>query len=392
MGWDSNPRRARTLAGFQDRCLQPLGHPSIKTCLRCYKTFTAGQEILLYPPLKYAINLYQRRGISHMKKNYKTTTLLTLFFFFFGLWPDGQSAPAAEFSDWLNKEFKPIARQGGITPATLNRAFKDAKYIPQAVTCDGTQAEFKQTFIQYKEKRIPPRISTARKKGKKHRRLLDTIQSKYGVSKEIILSLWGLESNFGTYTGNFVVVNTLATLAFEGRRRDFFTKELLEALKILQESQMDVKKLKGSWAGALGQCQFMPSAFNLHAVDTSNKGFKDIWNSKSDVFSSIANYLINSGWHTKEPWGVEVSLPKGFNKKLATLKKKHPKRYWVKLGLRAKKKDGMIPDLTGSLIIPDDKDQAFIVYNNFRVILKWNRSICFALTVCLFADQLRSHR
>ncbi|MDC0349353.1 lytic murein transglycosylase [Alphaproteobacteria bacterium] len=326
-----------------------------------------------------------------MKKIYKATTFLTLFLFFFGISSKGQSAPAAEFSDWLNKEFKPIARQSGITPATLSRAFKDAKYIPQTVALDCSQPESKQTFDQYKEKRIPSRIVKARRKKRKHRLLLESVQTKYGVSKEIILSLWGLESNFGTYTGNFVVVNTLATLAFEGRRRDFFTKELLEALKILQENQMDVKNLRGSWAGALGQCQFMPSAFNLHAVDTSNKGFKDIWNSKSDVFSSIANYLINSGWHTKEPWGVEVTLPKGFNKKLATLNKKHPKKYWVNLGLRTKKKGGTIPDLTGSLIIPDNKDQAFIVYNNFRVILKWNRSTSFALTVCLFADQLRSH-
>lgn len=302
-----------------------------------------------------------------------------------------QSSSPPEFEEWLTKELRPIALKKGITEETLNRAFQDVKHMPQSITFDGAQPEQKQTLTQYQEKRIPPRIITARKKSKQHRRILDTIQSKYGVPKEVILALWGLESNFGKHMGQFITVHTLATLAFEGRRREFFTNELVEALKILQDQSMEPHHLKGSWAGALGQCQFMPSTFNVHAVDATQKGYKDIWNSTDDVFASIANYLVNSGWKSNEPWGIEVTLPADFDRKLATLDLQRPKQYWTHLGVKAAQKDLPIPDLTGSLIIPDNQKKAFLVYNNFRVILKWNRSICFALTVCKFADQIRSY-
>jgi membrane-bound lytic murein transglycosylase B len=304
----------------------------------------------------------------------------------------GHNDAAPEFSDWLTKEFRPLALKNGISEDTLSRAFKDIQHVPQSIVLDGNQPEQKQTFIQYQEKRIPPRILTARKKSKQHQRILDTIQAKYGVPKEVILALWGLESNFGKHMGQFIIVHTLATLAFEGRRREFFTNELVEALKILQDQSMEPHHLKGSWAGALGQCQFMPSTFNAHAVDATQKGYKDIWNSTDDVFASIANYLVNSGWRAEEPWGVEVILPPGFNKKLATLSVQRPKHYWVQLGIKPVKVNTPIPELTGSLIVPDNQKKAFLVYNNFRVILKWNRSICFALTVCQFADQIRSYK
>ncbi|UNM05938.1 MAG: lytic murein transglycosylase [Holosporaceae bacterium] len=186
---------------------------------------------------------------------------------------------------------------------------------------------------------------------------------------------------------------SLATLAFHGRRQVLFTNELIEALKILQEGRDKIKSLKGSWAGALGQCQFMPSAFNAHAVDSQNKGLKDIWANPEDVFNSIANYLVNSGWKSDEPWGVEVTLPRNFSKKRhANIHLEKSRRHWERLGIKSKDPKKRLANLPGALIIPDNKDRAFIVYNNFKVILKWNRSICFALTVCLFADQISQEK
>ena len=280
------------------------------------------------------------------------------------------------------------AKAEGITDATFNRAFEGVAFDVRILQLDQNQPESKTEFSKYLDRRLPPRIHTARKKAKEHYRLLDSIQSRYGVKKAFILSLWGLESNFGAHMGNFNVIRSLASLAFQGRRQAFFTNELIEALKILQESREKIKDLKGSWAGAMGQCQFMPSAFNLHAVDTSQKGLKDIWQNPEDVFTSIANYLVNSGWQTNQPWGVEVVLPKGFKKSRANIHIERSRDYWAKLGIKPKNTKKHLANLPGALIIPDGKDRAFVVYNNFRVILKWNRSICFALTVCLFADEI----
>ena len=322
-----------------------------------------------------------------MKNIYKLTSLI---FILIGpnIWGHNGSTP--EFSDWLNKELRPLALKSGVSEATINRAFKDIQHVPQSITLDGNQPELKQSLPQYQEKRIAPRIQTARKKAKKYKKLLDNIQSKYGVHKEVILALWGLESNFGTHVGQFITVHSLATLAFEGRRREFFTKELVEALKIIETQKMETHNLKGSWAGALGQCQFMPSTFNAHAVDATEKGYKDIWNSTDDVFASIANYLVNSGWKSGEAWGVEVKLPENFDKKLASMETQKPRSYWLEKGVKSIKESDPLPDLQGSLIIPENQEKAFLVYNNFRVILKWNRSINFALTVCQFADKIRS--
>lgn len=288
-----------------------------------------------------------------------------------------------EFEDWVNKELRPLAIKKGVSEQTLTRAFQDVKHIPQLTALESTDKP------PLKERRIPPRIITARHKAKQHRRLLGIIQNQYGVPKEVILAVWGLESNFGTQTGHFITIYALSKLAFEGHRREFFMNELIEALKIIQTQKMDPQQLKGSLTGGLGQCQFMPSTFNAFAVDASGKGCKDIWNSIDDVFSSIANYLANAGWQASEPWGTEVILPPDFDRSLATLKIQHPADYWRHLGIKPKKEDQTLPDLKASLLIFNEK--AFLVYNNFRVILKWNNSQRFALRICQFADQIRSY-
>ena len=322
----------------------------------------------------------------------KIIHLLTLSFFCFAVLSVKAAPPTMDdglFQRFLHVKILPLARERGIDDKTLQSAFKGLTTPdPRVMSLDKRQPESKETLSTYVDKRIPPRIHTARKKRKKHRLLLEEAQAKYGVPKEFILSLWGLESNFGTCIGGFDIIRSLATLAFEGRREEFFTNELIEALKVLQESRFNVKAFKGSWAGSMGQCQFMPSAFNLHAVDTGNKGVKDIWKNKKDVFNSIANYLINSGWKKNQPWGVEVKIPQSFNTKSVTIHMNKSMHYWLRQGIRPKDKKKKLANLPGALIISDQKDRAFIVYNNFKVILKWNRSINFALTVCLFADQI----
>lgn len=289
-----------------------------------------------------------------------------------------------EFEDWLNKEFRPLALKKGVSEKTLTLAFQDVKQVPSLVASDNSDNK-----PSLKEKRIPPRIITARQKAKEYKRPLGTVQNQYGVPKEVILAIWGLESNFGRETGQFITIYALAKLAFEGHRRKFFMNELVEALKIIQMQKMDPHQLKGSLTGGLGQCQFMPSTFNTFAVDSSGKGCKDIWNSTDDVFSSIANYLASAGWHMNEPWGTEVTLPPDFDKGLATLKIQHTTDHWKRLGITPLKEVKSTLPLKGSIIIVNEK--AFLVYNNFRVILKWNQSLRFALRICQFADQIRSY-
>ncbi len=292
------------------------------------------------------------------------------------------------FNSWL-EEFKKEASQKGIRKQTLDRAFKDTSFMPRIVELDRNQPEIKQTFVKYRDQRLPPRIARAIRKRKKHSGQLQKIVQSYKVPAPIIISLWGIESNFGKDTGKYNVVHSLATMAFDGRRSKFFRAELLEALKILDMDKMPHKTLKGSWAGALGHCQFMPSSYNRYAVDEDKDGFSNIWEANIDLFGSIANYLHQQGWKEEEPWGLEVQLPDNFNKNLADLSLQKSTEEWKNMGVR--KRDGSsfsFPDLKGSIIIPDGGEDVFLVYDNFRVILKWNRSVNFALSVCLLANKI----
>jgi membrane-bound lytic murein transglycosylase B len=300
----------------------------------------------------------------------------------------GEANPSASFNEWLD-EFKQEALDKGIRGRTLDKAFHQTKFMPNIIRFDTTQAEKKETFRQYIDKRLPPRIARAIRKQKKHAQHLKKISKVYGVASPIIVALWGIESNFGKDAGKYNVIHSLATLAFDGRRSQFFRSELLEALKILDMDKMPHRTLTGSWAGALGHCQFMPSSYNRYAIDGDGKGFSNIWEASVDLFGSIANYLQKEGWKGDEPWGMEVKLPENFDKNMANLSIGKSTEEWSALGVR--QKDGShfaYPQLKGSIVIPDGGDHIFLVYNNFRVILKWNRSVNFALSVCLLADEI----
>lgn len=295
------------------------------------------------------------------------------------------------FDEWL-KELRIEALTRGIEVKTLEAALAGVKPIPRVLELDRNQPEFTLSFAQYRSRVInQSRINMGRKLMAEHRALLEQVGRKYGVQPRFIVALWGIESDFGRQTGGFQVIASLATLAHDGRRSAFFRRELFKALQILNEGHIAPAEMKGSWAGAMGQSQFMPSSFLNFAVDFDRDGRRDIWNSRPDVFASIANYLSSSGWLVDQTWGRAVRLPENFDQDLIGLNTSKRIGQWQELGVR--QDDGAkLParQLRASIIIPerDRPEVAFMVYSNFRATLKWNRSIFFASAVGLLSDAI----
>ncbi|MCW5212084.1 lytic murein transglycosylase [Desulfobulbus sp. TB] len=302
------------------------------------------------------------------------------------------------FTNWL-ASFKNNAIRKGISSATVHSAFKNVHLIDRVVQLDRKQAEYALSFTNYINNAISiSRIQRGRRKIQENAKILRKIQRKYGVSSEILIALWGLESNFGRFTGNFSTLNTLATLAYDGRRHNFFTNELLCALTMLDSGNITVKQMTGSWAGAMGQPQFMPSTFQYYATDGNGDGKKDIWQNTSDVLASAANYLYKLGWKKKEPWGVEVILPQNFTLYQAKLSVEKTLEQWGSLGVKKSngkelqgtgRKGSIKSSMKGSIILPAGlTGPAFLVFHNFRIIREWNRSINYALAVGYLADRI----
>jgi membrane-bound lytic murein transglycosylase B len=296
----------------------------------------------------------------------------------------------ADFKSWL-VELRNEAAGKGISKETLDAALTGIKPIPRVVELDRKQPEFTLTFDQYINRVVPrSRVEKGRKKLAENKALLDEVSKKFGVPPQFIVAFWGVETDFGRVTGGFKVIDSLATLAFDGRRSAFFRKELLLALQIIDGGHIAANKMMGSWAGAMGQAQFMPSSFVGYAVDYDKDGRKDIWKTRADVFGSAANYLARYGWRADERWGRRVKVPEGFDPKRADLKVRKTVSGWAAEGVT--KADGTaLPDsaLDASIILPAKaKEPAYIVYNNYRVILRWNRSHYFAIAVGRLADQI----
>ncbi|MCZ4281899.1 lytic murein transglycosylase [Kiloniella laminariae] len=304
--------------------------------------------------------------------------------------PVAESVQAQSFEQWLT-EFKSEARTKGISDKTLEESFRGVQPIPQIIEYDRRQPEFTRTFWSYLDRAVDPtRIKKAQELEQKHRVLLDQISQKYGVQKRFLLAFWGLESNFGEHTGGFSVIAANATLAYDTRRSEFFRTQLLEALKIVQAGHISADRMTGSWAGAMGHLQFIPSTYTRYAVDENGDGRQDIWQSLPDVFGSAANYLGQIGWTDKYTWGREVQLPSDFNWDLAGLETNLPLAEWQIQGVRSI--DGTnLPDamIEASLILPaGHKGPAFLVYSNYRKILNWNRSILYAIAVGHLSDRI----
>ncbi len=290
---------------------------------------------------------------------------------------------------------KQQAREEGISEQILQSAFTKVEYKPRAIVADRNQPEKKKTLDEYIPSAVPDwKVKQAQALYEKHYQELRRIGEQYGVQPRFIVALWGVESNFGANMGRFSVIDALSTMAYEGRREEFFRKETMAALQILEQGHIKPEEMKGSWAGAMGQCQFMPSSFLAYAADGNSDGKKDIWGSKSDVFASTANYLSQSGWDDKYTWGRQVKVPHGLNKELEGRQPEKGKYLseWSKLGITrydGKPLPALSDDIKAWLIMPDDEDgRTYLVYNNYNVLMKWNRSYYFALAVSHLADRI----
>lgn len=304
------------------------------------------------------------------------------------------AADPAGFPDYV-EQLKLEARSEGFSESTLERAFTDAEFYQRAVSADRNQPEFKLTLDTYLPKAVPDwKVRQGIEMYNQHRELLEEIGAAYGVQPRFIVALWGVETNFGRFTGNFKVVSALATMAYEGRREAFFKKQLMQALEIIEAGHIDPEQMRGSWAGAMGQTQFMPSSFLAYAVDYDQDGKIDIWNSQGDVFASAANYLKSAGWDDSKTWGRQVRLPSDFDVSLAGRQNKRSLADWQALGVR--RYDGSdLPtrDITAGLVIPDDEDgRVYLSYTNWDVLMDWNRSNYFVVVVGHLADRIRLGR
>ncbi len=305
---------------------------------------------------------------------------------------EAQESPApldAFPSDWL-QGLRAEARGKGVGDRTLDKVFATLKPVKRVVELDRSQPEFTQTFWGYLGKRVnKARIERGRKMLKKHAALLERVKRRYGVPPRFLVAFWGLESNFGDYTGVFPVADAVVTLAYDPRRAKFFRQQFIAALQLIERGDFGVEA-KASWAGAMGQTQFIPTTYRDFAVDFDGDSKRDLWKSLPDVFGSSANYLSRAGWRPEETWGREVSLPNGFDLEQTGMDTKKTIAEWAKLGVR-KGDGGPLPmaDMKGSIILPGGwKGPAFLVYKNFRVIMVWNRSALYAVSVGYLADLL----
>jgi membrane-bound lytic murein transglycosylase B len=296
---------------------------------------------------------------------------------------------AAPFSQWL-EGVRQEATAAGISGNFLDTALAGVRPIKRVIELDRRQPEFTLTFWKYLDNAInPARIRRGREMMAKHQKQLQKTARRYGVPPRFIASFWGLESNYGTHTGVFPVLGAVATLAHDKRRSRFFRAQLLAALTIMNRGDVDIR-VKGSWAGAMGNFQFIPTTYKGFAVDADGDGRRDMWKSFPDMFASAANYLSRSGWRSGWTWGREVQLPKGFKLEFSGLKIRKSLSQWQALGVRTAG-GGRLPngDAEASVILPAGySGPAFLIYKNYRTILTWNRSILYAIAVGHLADRL----
>jgi membrane-bound lytic murein transglycosylase B len=286
------------------------------------------------------------------------------------------------------------ALRKGISPAVLDRALSGIRINWRVIELDRNQPEHKLSWSEYRARIVNEgRIARGREQLAKHRELLGRVQARYGVPSEIIVGLWGLESDYGRAMGGINVIEAVATLAWEGRRGAFFRSELMDSLKIIQAGDIAPDKMVGSWAGAMGQTQFMPDSFLRYAVDFDGDGRRDMWNSFPDVFASTANNLAVEGWKAALPWGMSVRLPGGFDTALAgrSKEKRRPAVEWARLGVAGY--DGRAPgggDAPAWVLLPDGVGgDAFLVYaSNFGALRAYNPSDSYALSIGLLADRI----
>ena len=314
----------------------------------------------------------------------------TIFLFCFFLFASFsvQAFDEQDFSAWL-KALKAEAKQEHISSKTIKNTFKKAKYLPQVIVLDRAQPEFITPFLNYVNKRVTPdNIAYGREMLQQHAAILNQVEANYGVPKTVLVAFWGLETHYGENKGNFNLPSALMTLAFEGRRAQFFRDQLLDTMRIIDAGHNNAAGMRGSWAGAMGHMQFMPSTLLKHGVDADGDGRINIWISLPDAFASAANYLAKTGWRKDEPAIKEVKLPENFDYSLAQLGNRKSVVDWLKLGVFTSDESAM-PALENAAIVllQGYKGPAFMVFSNFDVIMDWNRSVNYALSVAHLANQ-----
>ena len=300
-------------------------------------------------------------------------------------------AEGLTFDAWLNV-FRDYAIAEGIAPNILDTAFAGIRLNDSIIQSDAKQPEFERQIWEYLNGAVSDyRLQKGREKLGQNQSLLNDVQSTYGVSKHTITAIWGLESSFGAVMGDRNIIEALATLAYRGRRTDFGRRELLAALTILNEGYANKSQMVGSWAGGMGQTQFIPSTYLGYAVDYDKDGKKNLWGNLGDVFASTANYLSQSGWRAGENWGREVVLPTGFDYSLGDKTIVKSVAQWEAMGVTAVPGASLQGDANrvASLLIPAGyQGPAFLIYPNFQAILKYNNSTAYALAIGHLSDRL----
>jgi len=300
------------------------------------------------------------------------------------------------FNSWL-ESYKKFALKKGISQETLDLSFKNVKFLDQVIKYDRKQPEFFEDTITYVSKRANlSRVNSAKKLLKKNRDLFKEIENKFSVEKEILLSLWGIETNFGKHVGKMDIISSLATLSFDKRRRDFFSSQLFILLELIDKDLIDPDILYGSWAGAYGNFQFMPSTIKNYAIDYDGNNKIELKKSLHDSAASAANYINKIGWRKGEPCFYRVKLKKKINKKYINSSARNIKNRlkiskWKKKGIVSFDGSEINSNLEAALILPDGNQNspAYLVFKNYEKILKWNRSLRFAISVCTLSNMIK---
>jgi membrane-bound lytic murein transglycosylase B len=297
---------------------------------------------------------------------------------------------AKGFDSWL-VGFRNRARSAGISDRVLDTALKGIFYDSDVVKKDRNQAEFTKQIWEYLDSAASDtRVQNGKKALRSNQKLLEAIERKYGVEKEIVTAVWGLESAYGTFRGNVAIIEALATLSYDGRRGKFFESQLIAALKIIQSGDVDTKKMTGSWAGAMGHTQFIPTSYLSYAVDFTGDGKRDIWDDNpADALASTAAYLSKFGWKSGQPWGVEVTLPRGFDYLTTSERVKKSPSEWAKLGVRDTRGKKVPNYGEASILLPAGaQGAAFMIFNNFHVIERYNTADAYVIGVGHLADRI----
>ena len=302
-----------------------------------------------------------------------------------------QAGSNAGLKDWTIS-FRARALAAGVSAATFDGAFQGVVYSPDVITKDRNQSEFTKTIWDYLDSAASDdRIENGKKALSQNRALLDRIEATYGVDREIVTAIWGLESAYGTFRGDYPLIGSLATLAYDGRRAAFFEEQLLAALQILQSGDVTAEQMTGSWAGAMGHTQFIPTSYLGFAVDFSGDGKRDIWSDDPvDALASTAAYLAKSGWQKGAPWGLEIKLPPGYDYAVSGERVKKTVAEWQTLGIRAVDGKALPDHGSASVLLPAGaRGAAFLIFANFQVIETYNTADAYVIGVGHLADRIK---